>query len=85
MEEMGLQHFAAAPLKCQSQLHLHFTRQTELIIRSEKKNSKNPVIIAPAMLVAAKDMPSSTNEVKTVPKIPTKNVVRFLQQNFRSE
>jgi len=54
-------------------------------MRSEKKNSKRPVIIAPIKLVAANVIPSSSNELKIVPKIPVKKAVRFLQQDFRSE
>ena len=37
---------------------------------SEKKNNKRPVIIAPIILVAAKDMPRRITAVRTVPKIP---------------
>ncbi len=55
-------------------------RQTELVIKSEKKNSKNPVIIAPITLVAAKVMPRRITEVKVVPRIAVRNVPRFAQQ-----
>jgi len=66
------------------QLYLHQMRQLELVIKSEKKNSKNPVIIAPNTLVATNVMPSRTTDDKIVPKIPAKNVMRFVQQLFLS-
>ena len=80
-----IQEISGHRLKSYLQLYLCFIRQTELVIKSEKKNSKRPTIIAPVMLVAAKVTPRSNREVKIVPKIPAKKVARFLQQYFRSE
>jgi len=59
--------------------------QAVLTMKSEKKNSKSPVIIAPSTLVAANVIPRSSSDVMIVPKTPTKNVLRFPQQPFRSE
>lgn len=58
-----------------------FMRQTELVIKSEKKNSKRPVIIAPITLVAAKVMPRRITDVKIVPRMAVRNVVRLPQQS----
>lgn len=54
------------------------------MIKREKKNSNNPVIMAPVTLVAANVIPRRMTEVKTVPKIPAKSVPRFVQQPFLS-
>jgi hypothetical protein len=62
------------------QLFLHFIRQVAVVIIREKKNNKAPEIIAPIILVAAKVMPSKMMEVKTVPRMPVKKVLRKSQQ-----
>ncbi len=59
--------------------------QAVLAMKSEKKNSNAPVIIAPSTLVAANVMPRSRSEVTIVPKTPTKNEVKVPQQPLRSE
>ncbi len=61
------------------QLFLHLIRQVAVVIIREKKNKRAPVIIAPIMLVAAKVIPSKMMDVKTVPKIPVKKVLRKSQ------
>ena len=63
---------------------MHLIRQVVVTIIRVKKARRRPTITAPKMLVAANVIPSNTKEVKTVPKIPVKNVLRFLQQPFLS-
>lgn len=58
----------------------HFIRHTALVIKSEKKNSRKPVIIAPITLVAANVMPRRIIDVKVVPRIAVRNVLRLPQQ-----
>ena len=52
---------------------------TAFISVNVKKNKSAPVMIAPITLVAAKVMPKRIIEVKTVPKIPTKNEGKLRQ------
>lgn len=54
------------------------------VIKSEKKKSNNPVIIAPAILVAANVIPRRIKAVSTVPKMPNKTVRKLPQQFFLS-
>ena len=63
------------------QLFLHFIRQVAVVIIREKKNNKAPEIIAPIILVVAKVMPSKMMDVKTVPRIPVKKVLRNTKQH----
>ena len=54
-------------------------------MKSEKKNSSSPVIIAPSTLVAANVMPSRIMDVTIVPKIPVRNALSLEQQLLLSE
>ena len=49
---------------------MHLTRQAVDVIISEKNNSSKPVIIAPAILVAANVIPRRITAVNIVPRIP---------------
>ena len=56
-----------------------------MVITSEKKKRRAPVIIAPMALVAAKVTPSSITAVRIVPKIPTSNISKIPQQVLSAE
>ena len=60
-------------------------RQVALVIRREKKKRRNPVIIAPNTLVAAKVIPRRITAVRIVPKIPARNSLKLRQQLVFSE
>ncbi len=63
---------------------MHFIKQVVLIIRSEKKRSNAPVIIAPITLVAAKVTAKRTTDARIVPKTPVINTGRILQIHLLS-
>jgi len=54
----------------QSQSATHLTRHIVEVITRKKNKRRSPVMMAPAMLVAAKVIPRRITEVITVPKIP---------------